>query len=413
MIRRGLHQTESPPQHQSVVDGSVPPPGRSLTHRSLYVSQYLSGTIVATLGPVLDSVLRDFHFPLAQGGLPALAYFSGIVIGLLSLNVFLAHVPVKWCLVGAALVESVALATTGLFTRGLWSFAGAYFLVGLPAWVLSGVSGMWISAHVREKAAWALNLVMLSSVSGMTATPLIVGLLLSSGVYWRWIYVGEAVLALVIAAVISLLPLADIPDRENVRLRHIRVLVAHNPRLLAALGGTSFMYLGAEMTLITWFPKFEVDVFAAGATWAGLAVTFYFVGQIAGRLAGIPLARRFLPSSLLAAFAAVTAVFIGGVAVSPTQGLSLVLTFVAGFSSSASFSLIGSYSSKFPLWYAGVAYSFFQLSGGVGSILFPYLIGPVAAGAGFRAAVAVTAVPMLLVAFLAFGLRRTSGEARL
>lgn len=368
--------------------------------------------VVVTLGPLLDSVLRDLHIPLAQGGLPALSYFLGIVLGLSSLNAFLARVPIKWCLIGAALIESAGLATTGLLARDLWSFTGAYFFVGLPAWVLSGIGGMWISAHVREKAAWALNLVMLSSVTGMTATPLVVGLLLGRGVHWRMIYLGEAVITLTIAVVISLLPLADIPGRENVRVRHVRALVARNPWLLAALGATSFMYLGCEMSLVTWLPKFEIDVFGATAAWAGLAVTFYFVGQIMARLTAIPLTRRFLASSLLLVFAAADAVFIAAVAVSPTQAVSLGLAFVAGFSVSAGFSLIGSYSSRFPGWYAGVAYSVFQLSGGVGSMVFPYLIGPVAAGAGFRAALAVIAVPMLMVAFLALGLRVASEEAR-
>jgi fucose permease len=368
--------------------------------------------VVVTLGPVLDSVLRDLDIPLAQGGLPALSYFLGIVVGLLSLNALLARVPVKWCLVGAALVESVGLAATGLFAHDLWSFVGAYFFVGLPAWVLSGIGGMWISAHVREKTAWALNLVMLSSVTGMTATPLVVGLLLSGGVNWRMIYVGEAVITVMVAVAIAVQPLADIPGRENVRPRHLKAVAAHNPWLLAAIGATSFMYLGCEMSLATWLPKFEVDVFGATATWAGMAVTFYFVGQIAARLVSIPLTRRFLASSLLVVFAAVDAVFIGAVAASPTQALSLGLTFIAGFSVSASFSLIGSYSSRFPLWYAGVAYSVFQLSGGVGSMVFPYLIGPVAAGSGFRTALAVTAIPMLIVAFLALGLRRASGEGR-
>lgn len=44
-------------------------------------------------------------------------------------------------------------------------------------------------------------------------------------------------------------------------------------------------------------------------------------------------------------------------------------------------------------WQSGVASSMFALSGGVGSMLFPYLVGPIADSAGFRAALAVTAFP--------------------
>jgi len=378
--------------------------------RSLFVTQFLSGVVVTTLGPVLDSVLHDLGIPLARGGLPALSYFCGIVIGLASLNVFLARVPVKQCLLGAVLLEATGLAAAGVLAKDLWSFAGAYFVVGLPAWVISGLSGMWISAHLRDRAAWALNLIMLSSVSGMTLTPLSIGLLLGQGVDWRTIYLGEAGFALLVAVVVSLFPLPDITGRENIRARHARAVIAHNPRLLAAIGATSFVYLGTEMSLITWLPKFETDVFAAGATWAGLTVTFYFIGQITARLIAIPLTRRLRASTLLITAAFLAAGFIAGIAVSPTQTVSLVLVLGSGLGVSASFSLVGSYSSKFPLWHAGVVYSFFQLSGGAGSMVFPYLIGPVAASHGFRVALVVTAVGFLVMAGLAYCLRLTSGE---
>jgi dipeptide/tripeptide permease len=42
-----------------------------------------------------------------------------------------------------------------------------------------------------------------------------------------------------------------------------------------------------------------------------------------------------------------------------------------------------------------VASSLFILGGGVGSIAFPYIMGPLAAATGFRTAFAVTAVPAL------------------
>ena len=68
----------------------------------------------------------------------------------------------------------------------------------------------------------------------------------------------------------------------------MRLVAAFNPRLLVAIALASFMYLGAEMTLGTWLPKFQVDVFGASDALAGLSVTFYFVGQIVGRLAVYP-----------------------------------------------------------------------------------------------------------------------------
>lgn len=376
----------------------------------LYLTQFFSGVIWVTLGPLLDSVLRDLHIPLAQGGLPALAFFLGTVTGALCLNVFLARVPVRWCLVGSALVECVGLAAAGLLSRGLWSFTAAYFVAGLPCMIIALIPGMWVSAHVREKTAYALSIVMTASVASMLLSPLVIGVLLGWGVTWREVFAGEAVLSVLLALVIALRPLADISGRENLRLRQLKAVVSHNPGLFVGIAAAAFMFLGAETTLGVWLPKFEVDVFGASATWASLAVTLYWVGQLLGRIVGIPLTRRRLPSSILVFSAVWLTVFIGVVAASPNQAGSLALTFTAGLGVCVCYSVIGSYASNFPHWHAGVVFSVFEFSGGVGAMVFPYLTGPVAAGWGFRAALAMAAVPAFMVALLALYLRRVSGE---
>jgi len=381
-----------------------------MSRLSLYLSQLLSGMVAMTLGPVLNTVLNDLGIPLAKGGTPALTYFFATMIGLLSLNFLMARVPVRWCLCGCAFVEAVGLAATALLARGLWSFAALYFIVGLPCWVLAGVPGMWVSAHVRERTAWALNIMMLASVVGMTVTPLILGVLLDHGAGWRAIFLGEAAVSLAFALVLALVPLADIPDRENLRLRQLKALAGFNPILLAGLAVASFLYMGAEMALVTWLPKFQVDVYFSTEVWAGLSVTFYFVGQVVGRLVSIPLTRRFLPSTLLLGACTVLAVFTAIVGMAPTQTLSMVLVFLAGLGSSSTFSLLGSYSAKFPLWYAGEVYSAYQVAGGVGSMLMPYMIGPLADGVSFRAAISFCAIPFLILAGMALFFRRASGE---
>jgi len=215
-----------------------------------------------------------------------------------------------------------------------------------------------------------------------------------------------------LALVLAAFPLADIPGRENLRLRHVREVVAFNPRLVAAMMAAGFMYTGAEAILTTWLPKFEVDVFGAGGAWAGMVVTLYFVGQLIGRSAMSTLIRRFLPSTMLVGFAIVMAVFVGATAAAPSQGASLALMLFAGLGASASVSQIGSYSSRFPNWHAGVVFSAFQIAAGLGASLFPYMTGPVAEGLGFRAAIAVAVIPALILALLALCLRRVSGEVK-
>ncbi len=172
-------------------------------------------------------------------------------------------------------------------------------------------------------------------------------------------------------------------------------MIAFNPRLLLGMVIAGFTYVGAEMTMNIWLPKFQIDVFGSSDTLASLAVTLFWVGLIAGRLLVMTLTRRFSPARLLLVSPAPWRCSPWRSALAPSQGVSLVLAVGAGLGASASYGLIGSYAGRFPGWQSAVATSLFILSGTVGSITFPYIMGPLASAAGFRVALALVAVPAL------------------
>lgn len=161
-----------------------------------------------------------------------------------------------------------------------------------------------------------------------------------------------------------------------------------------------------------WLPKFEIDVFGASDSWAGLAVTLFWVGLTAGRLVVMGLTRRFSPSRLLLLCSGAFAVFAVAVALAPGQSTSLVLAVGAGLGASASYGLIGSFAGRFPGWQSPVATSLFILAGGVGSIAFPYIVGPLASAAGFRIALAVLAVPAVVYGAASLLIHSRVGESR-
>jgi len=381
----------------------------SYSRLPLYLTQILAGMAWVTLGPILNPVLDDLNIDLARGGVLSLAFFFGTVAGLASFNAFFARVPVKYCLFGVGLLQAAGLVISGLASRDLWSFLIPYFFVGFCTVLLGTIPGIWLSAHIKQGSAKALTIMMMWSVSAMILTPLVLGALISTGVSWRVLLCGEGALALLITAVVAHLPLADIRGRENLRLRHLKSVVRFSPALFAAIVGASFLYLGAEMTLGVWMPKFLVDTFGATDSWAGLTVTLYFVGQNTGRALIMPLIARVPTWALLMGTSGFMAVLAALISLAPNQTAALLLVFGAGIGSSAAFSFIGSYSSRFPHWHAGVVFSGFQLVGGIGAMLFPYLTGPIASAWGFRAAIAVAALPAIMVAGMALVFRKASG----
>ena len=366
---------------------------------------------MVTIGPLLLPVMKDFNVPLSRGGLIAMGFFVGRALGALLLNFLLAHIPVKRTLVVAYVVQAAGLAGAGLLSHSLWSFFDFYVLVGLAAAMPMTISGMWVSAHVREGTERAMTLVVSFFALGMVIAPWVVGALMGTGSNWRWILVGEGGLSLLLALVTAGTRLRDIPRRENLRLRQIKEVWGFSPGLLGFIAAAGFLYVGAESTLGVWLPKFEQGLFGSGAMWAGLTVTSFWIGELIGRLGVIPLLKRFRGPYLVLWFGSLFTVLCVVIALSPTQAVSMLIVFVAGLAASAIWPLISGHCSRFPHWHAGVVYSAMVFAGGLGSISFPYAFGPAAHAFGFRTAMALVALPAAFVTLLAAYVPRTAKRA--
>jgi fucose permease len=383
---------------------------RPLSRWPLYATLLVVGVVLISLGPLLDSILQDLHLTVSEGGLLSVGLSLGIVVGGLLLNFVLAPIPIKATLLAATSVQAAGLVAAGLLAHGLWSLFAALFVVGLGLVFLNSIPGMVVGSLAKERATKDMLVLLLFFAAGMTVAPLVIGSILGLGVTWREVFLGEAVLSVALVVMLAAVPVADIPGRENLRLRQLRELATFNRGLLAAILGATFLYIGAEFTLNVWLAKFETDVLGASATLAGLAVTAFWVGSIAGRLAALPLSRRFLASQMLLVCAGSMAVFAVGVAVSPSLPVAMVTAFLAGLGASACYSLISSYSAKFPRWHAGVVFSAIILVSGLGRIVFPYAVGAIAEATNFRIAVSLAAVLAAGVAVLALYFRRV-GES--
>ncbi len=376
----------------------------------LYPTQLIGAILMASFGPLLDPMMKDLGIPLSRAGLISAGFFLGGVVGIVLCNTTLARVPAKWALIIGNGLGGLVLMVVGLASWSLWSVCVGYFVVGGAGALANTMCWAWLAAHVKKNmAAAALQMIVVFGM-GMIVIPLILGLALDGGASWRWVLVVEGGLGLVLGLVFVLSPFPDVPERRNIRPSDLKQVIKHNRGLLLGMAAACFTYAGAETTLNVWLPKYQIEVFGAGDTWASLSVTLFWVGLVLGRLVVIRMTARYSPSRLLLACACVLAVFCVILALAPSQVAALLLSVGAGLGASASYGLIGSYSGRFPGWQSGVASSLFILGGSLGCAVFPYLMGPIASGAGFRVGMAVIAVPALAYGLLSLLLHARSGE---
>jgi MFS transporter, FHS family, glucose/mannose:H+ symporter len=385
---------------------------RPLTRLPLYATTFLVGVVMISLGPVLDSILADLDIPRAQGGLISVGFSVGMLIGVIALNFLLARVPVKWGLIGASWVQTLALAASGLLARNLWSLFVAYLFVGLGCVFLNSLPGMWVTSHVKVGTGHAMVVLLLFFALGMMITPVVIGGALRGGATWRWVFAFEAILSLILAVALTAMPISDICGRENLRWRQIREVVGFNPRLFTAIVASILLYVGAEFILNVWLAKFAIDVFATTKGIASQAVALFWAGLVIGRLMTIPLSKRHPASRLLMAGTGIMAVFALELALSTSLAMAMVMAFFSGLGASASYALIASFSGRFKAWHAGVVYSAVVLAAALGRIIFPYLVGPLADALGFRTAIGLAFVLAAGASLLSLALQRTSGEGK-
>lgn len=385
---------------------------RPFTRLPLYATTFLVGVVMISFGPLLDAIIADFDIPRARGGLISVGFAVGMLIGVISLNFFLARVPVKWGLIGASWVQTLALAASGLVARDLWSLFIAYLFVGLGCVLLNSLPGMWITSHVKVGTSHAMVVLLLFFAIGMMVAPVLIGAALGWGATWRWVFIFEAILSLILAVVLTAMPVSDICGRENLRWRQIRDVAGFNPRLLAAIFFSILLYVGAEFILNVWLAKFVIDVFSTTKNTASQAVALFWAGLVIGRLIIIPLSKKYPASSLLMTGTGLMAVFALGLALSSSLTMAMVMAFLSGLGASASYALIASFAGRFQAWHAGVVYSTVVLGAALGRIIFPYLIGPLADSLGFRMAIGLAFVLAAGASLLSLALHRTSGEGK-
>jgi len=365
---------------------------------------------IVSIGPLLDSMMGDLGVPLSRGGLISAGLYIGNVTAIVILNTTMARVPAKRVLLAGTTLQGAGLIVVGSVSWSLWSLVLAYVLIGFSGALMNTTCWMWLSAHIKKNTATSALQMILFFALAMMLLPVILGFALDRGAAWRWVLVTEGCLSLFMTVVFLFLPLTDIPGRQNVRMSHLKQVIAYDAKLLLGIMGAGFMYVGAEMTMNVWLPKFQIDVFSATDTLAGLSVTLFWVGLVAGRLIMMPLTRRYPPSRLLLICAFTMAVFTVAIGLAPSQVAALALSVGAGLGASASYGIIGSYSGRFPGWQSSVASSLFIFAGGLGSITLPYVMGPLADSAGFRIALALIAVPAFAYAMFALLIRARSGE---
>lgn len=414
-VRTGLPTVRHLPM--SVIERMprVPQQFRSL-YGGLVVISTLFGASLTVVGAVLPQMIRSFDWSYTA---------AATVLAASSVGYFGAT------FASGFVVRRIGIRTTAVIGLGLMAGALALFgaapallvnvllhgLVGIGTGCVEVVLNYGAVRIERDGRSQLMNLLHAAFSAGAMLGPLAAARLLDSSAPWQLAFRIIAAGSAVAAVWLALLPLHRLEERpaparrnrgrrtnRSARSAAVRSGVPELPLdylLVAICVGLLFLYVGAEMGVSGWLAEYFVSVLGSSAAQGALLVTLFWGGILAGRLLlAFCYSGTRSATAILVLAGVATAGLLG--AVTASGPVATTVGFVAtGFGFSCIYPLVMSIIGRhIPARRQSMVVGFASSGGGIGALVFPFLMAAVAQRIGIRRGfllyVALAALLMLL-----------------
>jgi FHS family Na+ dependent glucose MFS transporter 1 len=353
------------------------------------------------IGPFLPEISRILQVTIDRAGLVISATAAGYFTALM----------VAGALSHRRSAQTILMAAMIFFVSGLFGLAAAGTLpLLLSAGVLVGLgngaidvaaNALIVDLH-RERLAAALNYLHVLFGIGALMGPIVVGFALARLIPYWWIF-GLGGFACAMAA-ISLIITPAIEVRVPATPGGFLPMLARP--LIWIIGGVLFLYVGGEMGIGAWLFLYLHTAAALTATFASWGVSLYWLGLIAGRVAGGRFAHRVGPRELTTLGAGISAAALVGLIAAPTSHLLTVpMIFLIGLGYGPIFpNMIAVGAARFPTQ-VGRMSSIVIAGGALGGVFVPWIMGRAMAVATPRSSMEFALGVTALMAILAIAVR--------
>lgn len=353
---------------------------RRLTHLA-YACMVVQGVNVGWLGPFLAEISVSMRVSIDRGGLVVSAIAAGYFAALLVGGEIAHRRSAQQMLRGAMLLVSVGLCGVALAPR-LGVMLAAAAVVGLGQGAIDIASNAIVADLNRERLGAALNYLHVMFGIGALLGPVIVGFALRDHVPYPITFVGGAAVTAAVAMMLWLAPAVDTRAHPD-EVKGALAVLAHP--MIWVIAAVLFLYVGAETGVGAWLFSYLRARTAVAASVASWAVSLYWLGLVAGRMAGGALAHRSSPKTMSIAAAAVSAIaIIGLLAGTSAPGFAAAMIFLIGAGYGPVFpNMIAIGAEAFPAE-VGRMTSVVAAGGAIGAILVPWMMGYALATSGAR-----------------------------
>ncbi len=376
---------------------------------SLFTIFILYGGSLTLVGAILPRIFIDFRWNYVEAGMVLAGWSVGAFLGAFSAGRLLHLLGIRM-----TAILGLGFNVAGLFLFGASPLVVANlffcFLIGSGQGFLE-VSINWSVVRMCEAGdGRAMNLVHGAFSIGAVLAPIILSVIITSGLPWSFAFKGGAILFLLLLGATLFLPFGPLGKDSGTEAHHFKGLTRSPAYWLGFVA--LFLYVGAEIGISNWCAEFFVRTFNTSVGTGALVVSLFWAGVLAGRL-GFPILLPRADSGRLMVILSVAFALSAGLVLA--AGLAgpraLILGFfavaAAGLGASCIYpSVMTLVGSAFPAT-QGPAMSFATTGGSVGAFVFPFAMSGISSWAGLTAGFAFYAGIAALAAAASFALAAT------
>ncbi len=342
------------------------------------------GVSLIVVGALLPRILSDFHWSYTAAGVVLAANSVGYFTSTLVSGLLVQRMGLKRVVSLGLALEAVSLFFFGA-TPAVFVNLALNLLIGIGQGAIEVVVNTSVARMEREGDSHLMMFVHSAFSVGAVVGPIAIGLIIARELPWQEVYKAIALLVLLIAVALSLLPFRRLEgggasaETEKPKLRSL----LGYPLLLFSFFAL-FLYVGLEVGVSNWISEYFVKIFGTSAATGAFMVSIFWLGILFGRLTVSLIARgtrqgaTLFALSLLCTLSLLLAVAMRGAL---AGGLFF---FLASLGCSGFYPLVMNLLGRHFRRSQSVAVGFAATGGGVGMFLFPLLMSGVAQRFGIR-----------------------------
>lgn len=354
--------------------------------RSLYFAMLLNfvifGVTLTIIGATLPKIIREFQWSYTATGVVLSAGSIGYFVSTFVSGILLQRLRPKLIVATGLAIQAVGLSLFAARPVVLLNLM-LNFLIGLGQGGTEVVVNFSVVHMERSGQSRLMNLMHAAFAVGAIIGPFAVGRIMDAGLSWQMIYRLMALVTILMAGTLSLLPFSRLKRESSKSGDEPRLIELLKHPLLILSFLILFLYVGTELGVSAWVAEYYVKILDVSASAGAYMISIFWIGLLAGRL-GLSGYRGRRQAEVMFILASTCTVALLFAVLMRGPWLAGFGFFLAGLGFSAIYPLVIALVGKHFKRGQGAAIGFAATGGGIGAFAFPFFMAAIADRFGMR-----------------------------